>query len=130
MIMMHIENIIEIKGVVKNFGKEKIKELNNEFRNVDRVTDVLSFPLLENDELKGEEMQNESILTDLGDIVICKSRAIKQAQEYGHSIEREICFLSLHGFLHINGYDHIQKEDEMVMFPLQDKILEKAKILR
>lgn len=111
-------------------GRNTIRELNREHRNVDRVTDVLSFPLLENEELKSDLMQDETIQTELGDIVICKSRAVEQAKEYGHSLEREICFLALHGFLHVLGYDHIQKEDEMIMFPLQDKILNKAHMER
>lgn len=111
-------------------GQEQIKNLNKEFRNIDKVTDVLSFPLLDYDELNGEEMQNETILTDVGDIVICKKRATQQAKEYGHSLEREICFLSLHGFLHVMGYDHIKKEDEIVMFKLQDEILKKAQMER
>lgn len=111
-------------------GRKTIRELNREHRNVDRVTDVLSFPLLENDELKSDLMQNEDIQTELGDIVICKSRAIEQAKEYGHSIERELCFLALHGFLHVLGYDHIEKKDEIIMFPLQDKILDIANMPR
>ncbi len=111
-------------------GRNTIRELNKEHRNVDRVTDVLSFPLLENEELKSDLMHDENIQTELGDIVICKSRAIEQAKEYGHSLERELCFLALHGFLHVLGYDHMQKEDEMVMFPLQDKILNIANMPR
>lgn len=111
-------------------GKKTIRELNLEHRNIDKVTDVLSFPMLENVELKSPIMQDESVLTDLGDIVICKSRATLQAKEYGHSIQRELCFLSLHGFLHVLGYDHIKKEDELVMFPLQEKILNKAQMER
>lgn len=111
-------------------GKKTIRELNKEHRNIDRVTDVLSFPLLEISELKSDIMQDESFSTEIGDIVICKSRANEQAKEYGHSEMREICFLALHGFLHVLGYDHIEKDDELVMFPLQDKILEKAHMER
>ena len=111
-------------------GKDKIRQLNNEFRKVDKVTDVLSFPLLEDNELHSGEMLDENISTDVGDIVICKSRAIMQAKEYGHSVQREICFLALHGFLHVLGYDHIEKQDEIVMFNLQDKILKKAQVER
>ena len=111
-------------------GKDKIKQMNNEFRKVDKVTDVLSFPLLENNELHDGEMLDENIFTDLGDIVICKSKAIMQAKEFGHSVEREICFLALHGFLHVLGFDHIEKQDEIVMFNLQDKILKKAQVER
>ena len=111
-------------------GKDKIKQMNNEFRKVDRVTDVLSFPLLENNELHDGEMLDENIFTDLGDIVICKSKAIMQAKEFGHSVEREVCFLALHGFLHVLGFDHIEKQDEIVMFNLQDKILKKSQVER
>ena len=124
----HNKNNIVIDVTI--VGRNTIKELNREHRNVDRVTDVLSFPLLENDELKSDLMHDENIQTELGDIVICKSRAIEQAKEYGHSLERELCFLALHGFLHVLGYDHMQKEDEMVMFPLQDKILNIANMPR
>lgn len=124
----HNKNNIVIDVTI--VGRNTIRELNKEHRNVDRVTDVLSFPLLENEELKSDLMHDENIQTELGDIVICKSRAIEQAKEYGHSLERELCFLALHGFLHVLGYDHMQKEDEMVMFPLQDKILNIANMPR
>ena len=102
-------------------GEKKIRELNNEFRQVDKVTDVLSFPLFEADEQKQG---------DIGDIVICTKRANEQAKQYGHSKLRELCFLSLHGLLHVLGFDHIQKQDEEVMFSLQDKILKKAQMER
>lgn len=124
----HNKNNIVIDVTI--VGRKTIRELNREHRNVDRVTDVLSFPLLENDELKSDLMQNEDIQTELGDVVICKSRAIEQAKEYGHSVERELCFLALHGFLHVLGYDHIEKKDEIIMFPLQDKILDIANMPR
>ena len=102
-------------------GEKKIRQLNKEFRQVDKVTDVLSFPLFEADEQKQG---------DIGDIVICTKRANEQARQYGHSELRELCFLSLHGLLHVLGYDHIQKQDEEVMFSLQDKILKKAQMER
>ena len=111
-------------------GRNKIKELNSEFRNVNKVTDVLSFPLLDEYDLHNGEILDDSIVTDLGDIVICKSRATEQAQEYGHSFEREFCFLALHGMLHVLGYDHIEKQDEVVMFKLQDEILKIAQMER
>lgn len=110
-------------------GRQKIRELNNQFRQVDRVTDVLSFPLYEKDEICDLLSENEDVV-DIGDIVICKSRALKQAKEYGHSFEREFCFLALHGLLHLLGFDHIEKSDEKVMFSLQDKILKKAQMER
>lgn len=110
-------------------SQNEIRRLNNEFRGVDKVTDVLSFPLFEKDEIKGEEMLDNSITSDIGDIVICRVRAKQQAKEYGHSILREFCFLALHGLLHLLGYDHIQKQDEEVMFPLQRQILQKAGLI-
>lgn len=110
-------------------SQNEIRRLNNEFRGVDKVTDVLSFPLFEKDEIKGEEMLDNFITSDIGDIVICKVRAKQQAQEYGHSLLREFCFLALHGLLHLLGYDHIEKQDEEVMFPLQKQILRKAGLI-
>lgn len=109
---------------------ETIKEMNNEYRQVDRVTDVLSFPMLDNiDDLNKE---CDAILgeVNIGDIYICRERATEQAIEYKNSLKREICFLALHGLLHLLGYDHIKKEDEQIMFQLQDKILQMAKITR
>ena len=102
-------------------GEKKIRELNKEFRQVDKVTDVLSFPMFE---------ANEQKQGDIGDIVICTKRAKQQAYEYGHSELRELCFLSLHGLLHLLGFDHIKKQDEVVMFAFQDKILKKAQMER
>ncbi len=115
-------------------SQEEIRQLNKTFRNVDRATDVLSFPFLE---IKyGEKVAdfkediNPDGTIDLGDIVICKQVAKKQAKEYKHSLKREIAFLSLHGLLHLLGYDHIEKEDEIVMNQCADKILNKLKIKR
>ena len=109
-------------------GEKTIKNLNSEHRNINKVTDVLSFPLEE--DFENEEMLDNSICSDLGDIVICKKRANEQAIEYGHSYTREICFLSLHGFLHLLGYDHIIEADAKQMFELSDKILQKHNIGR
>ena len=103
---------------------EKIHELNKTYRNIDRPTDVISFAL-EDDET--------FVKTDyrvLGDIYICLDKAKEQAIEYGHSFKREICFLSIHGLLHLLGYDHMTKEDEEIMFGLQDKILNEYGITR
>lgn len=111
-------------------SQREIRRLNNEFRGIDRVTDVLSFPLFESDELKVSEMLDEGTQSDIGDIVICKVRAKEQATNFGHSILREICFLSLHGLLHLLGYDHMTSEEEKVMFTLSDKILKEAKVNR
>lgn len=109
---------------------EKIKEMNKEYRNIDKVTDVLSFPMVEDFTKISNEIDFFTGEVEIGDIYINPERAKQQALEYGHSYQREICFLALHGFLHLLGYDHMVKEDEIVMFGLQDKILELAKIGR
>lgn len=105
-------------------GADEIKQINRDYRNIDKVTDVISFALLDN------ELSNYNAENELGDIFICVDRAKEQAQDYGHSLEREIGFLSVHGYLHLCGYDHMTKEDEEVMFKEQDKILNKAKLYR
>lgn len=103
-------------------NKDEIRRINNEFRKIDKVTDVISFALCDDKDI---------IQTDeLGDIFICVDRAIEQAFEYGHSITREIAFLAVHGYLHLCGYDHMTPEDEKIMFKKQDDILNKAGILR
>ena len=95
-----------------------IHELNREYRNVDAPTDVLSFALNEGD----EETSPEEALC-LGDIVINVDRAEEQAEEYGHSREREIAYLSVHGFLHILGYDHYEEEEKKEMRKAEEEIL-------
>lgn len=104
---------------VKFVSESEIKKLNKQFRNVDKVTDVLSFPNYENPLL--EAVQDEYAF--LGDVAICKKVAKCQAKEYGHSTRRELAFLALHGFLHIMGYDHIEKDDEKKMMELSKEIL-------
>ena len=122
----HTKNNISVNITV--VGEKTIRELNKEHRNIDRVTDVLSFPLEE--DFSSKEFLAEQICTDLGDIVICKKRAKEQALEYGHSFVREICFLALHGLLHLLGYDHLTQKEEEQMFSLSDKILQKHNIGR
>ena len=119
------ENLIFSVGIRFAKGKE-IKELNNKFRNIDKETDVLSFPIY--------DFKNESLPTDedvmLGDIVICKKVAKLQAKVLGHSYKREVCFLALHGFLHLLGYDHIEKDEEKEMNLTSEKILAKHEVKR
>ena len=103
---------------------DTIWKMNREYRNVDRATDVLSFPSCDGDAIAAAPDGF------LGDIAISIHKAKAQAEEYGHSFERELSFLTVHGCLHLLGYDHIEKKDEEVMFPLQDKILNKADIRR
>lgn len=102
--------------------KQEIQRINFEYRNIDKVTDVISFALNDND------MLNDMATDELGDIFICLDRAIEQAKDYGHSIEREVGFLSVHGYLHLLGYDHQTKEDEDKMFKRQEEILANANL--
>lgn len=101
---------------------EEIQELNRNYRQKDVPTDVISFAMQETVEGELNIVDDEMPLI-LGDIVISVDKAKEQAEDYNHSFERELAFLTLHGFLHLLGYDHIRKEDEVVMFKRQDEIL-------
>ena len=103
---------------------DTIHELNRDYRNVDAPTDVLSFALNEGEEDIPEEE------TELGDIVINLDRAIQQAKEFGHSTEREVAYLSVHGFLHILGYDHYDPEEKKAMRKAEEDILSACGITR
>lgn len=98
-----------------------IQNINREYRHIDKVTDVISFAFLDNEDRDALLHSEQEVV--LGDIYICLEVAKRQAQEYGHSLERELKFLFVHGLLHLLGYDHMKKEDEEIMFPLQEKIL-------
>lgn len=100
---------------------EEIHEINKNYRNIDRPTDVISFAFLDD---KDEIIKGKDIPLDLGEIYICYDVADSNRKNYGNSIRREICFLFVHGLLHLLGYDHMTKEDEEIMFPLQEVILE------
>ena len=118
---LELENVIFNVIIINN---EEIHKINKEYRGIDRPTDVISFALEDDDTF---------IKTDkriLGDIYISMDKAREQATEYGHSLLRELCFLTTHGFLHLMGYDHMKKEDEDIMFPLQEKILEEYGVRR
>ena len=108
-------------------SSERIREINRDFRNIDKVTDVISFALDDEDEdmdpIKNFMASDENFVTSIGDIIISVDRAKEQAEEYGHSLERELGFLALHGFLHLNGYDHQTEEEEKEMTGLQTEIL-------
>ena len=99
-------------------GPVSIRRINREYRNIDKATDVISFALLDDEETVEYEDDIE-----LGDIFINRNRVISQAEEYGHSVKREFVFLFVHGLLHLFGYDHMNKEDEKIMFGLQKKIV-------
>lgn len=122
-----IKNIFKTINLKKEFNiifvtKDEIKRINNEFRHIDNVTDVISFALCDDPD---NVLENE-----LGDIFICVEKAYEQALEYGHSRIREFAFLAVHGYLHLCGFDHMTESDEKIMFAKQDEILTKAGILR
>ncbi len=113
---------------------EGIRSLNNLHRGIDRATDVLSFPMFEYDE-KGDIHEDYAEFNEmgeivLGDIVISLERAREQAEQYGHSFEREVGFLTVHSMLHLLGYDHMTHEDEDEMFGYQKEILDKMGLER
>ena len=130
------ENIVELKEIEKLLefalkyqgignaifniiivDEETIKDINKTYRNKDSVTDVISFAL------EDDKTFIETDFRILGDIYICLNKAKSQAVEYGHSFLRELSFLTIHGLLHLLGYDHMEKDDEEVMFNLQEMIL-------
>lgn len=104
---------------------EEIRNLNREYRNTDKVTDVLSFPQF--DDLNEIPEFGEICL---GDVVICKDRAMEQAEEFGHSFEREIIYLFTHSILHLLGYDHMEEEEKKEMRQREEEVMEHLGILR
>ena len=103
---------------------ENIQRINKEYRNIDKPTDVLSFPMFEKEELDKKIANNDFGYEDiLGDIIISIKRVEEQAEEYGHSFERELSYMVVHGFYHLMGYDHIKEEDKEIMRPKEEKVL-------
>lgn len=117
------ENLSNCEFNIIFVDQETIHEMNKTYRGVDRVTDVISFALEDNKTIELE-------VRLLGDIYICVERAKEQAIEYGHSFLRELSFLSVHGLLHLLGYDHMEKEEEEIMFKEQEDILNEFGITR
>lgn len=122
-----IEKVFETVSFEKEFSiifvdDAQIRKINSTYRKIDRVTDVISFALCDD--------PDESFEEELGDIFIDIFQALRQAEEYGHSVEREIAFLAVHGYLHLCGYDHQTKPQEEEMFSLQEKILNDANLKR
>lgn len=113
---------------------EEMRSLNKEYRGIDRETDVLSFPMLEftEEELEEEEEDAEYIDEEipLGDIVISMEKTLDQSREYGHSFNRELAFLLVHGMLHLLGYDHEDEKGEKEMFSRQESILKEMNLTR
>lgn len=117
-------------------GEEEILRLNSETRNTFKVTDVLSFPSLE--DIRGRDLRADDFPTELdenddlfiGSIAVCEKRAREQAEEYGHSFERELNYLVTHGVFHLLGYDHIKDEDKAEMREREERVLKKLNLSR
>nr|WP_297394578.1 rRNA maturation RNase YbeY [uncultured Peptostreptococcus sp.] len=104
---------------------DEIRDINREYRNIDKVTDVLSFPMYD-----GQEVDVDFGQISLGDIVISIERASEQAKDFGHSLEREICFLVCHSMFHLLGYDHMEENDAIDMHAREEAVLGKLGITR
>lgn len=139
-----IENIVQTCFEVENLldlnfylsitltTPEQIHVLNKEYRNVDRATDVLSFPMFEKNEIDEivAKREKNKLPEPLGDIVISLEKVGEQAEEYGHSFERELSYMVVHGFYHVMGYDHIKEEDKQIMRAKEEAVLEILKQTR
>ena len=132
-----IENLDENKVYVAITltTPEEIREINKEFRKIDKETDVLSFPIFEKKDIKmlrkNIEIVDEEMPQDvLGNIIISMKKVEEQAKEYGHSVERELAYMVVHGFYHLMGYDHMVEEDKKVMREKEEKVLESLDIVR
>ena len=127
-----VEEVLDYEGYSDDYDisisfvdNKEIHELNKQFRGVDRATDVLSFPML-SDEFEDVEYEEMS----LGDIVVSLERALEQSIEYGHSFEREVCFLVCHSMFHLLGYDHDTEENTREMREKEEAVLTKLNITR
>ena len=126
-----VENLVNSKLIitVTFTTPENIRKINNKYRNIDRATDVLSFPMFEKDELDKKIKEQDFICEDvLGDIIISVEKVEEQAKEYGHSFERELSYMVVHGFYHLMGYDHIEEKDKVIMRPKEEKVLNRLGI--
>lgn len=130
-VLQFASKVLELKDntemSVTFVNNDEIKEINSKYRGVDRATDVISFAIEDGDDdfplIMDDEMAAE-IPENIGDIFVSIDKVAEQAEFLDHSYERELGFLVVHGFLHLNGYDHTKQEDEDVMFPLQRKIMD------
>ena len=134
-ILKETKNVLEIDNKISLSLTicldDYIRELNKEYRNIDKETDVLSFAI--EDGIEEDDILDMIDLTgarEIGDIIINYNRVLSQSEEYKHSIKREFCFLFTHGLLHLLGYDHMEEDEEKEMFELQEKILSNLGIHR
>ena len=127
------ENLINSKLYISITltNPENIKRINNQFRGINKETDVLSFPMFEKEELDAIIKNNKFNLVDiLGDVVISIQKVEEQAKEYGHSFERELAYMLVHGFYHLMGYDHMIDMDKLKMREKEEIVLNKLNIKR
>jgi len=140
-LLEQLEKILQLAGELEHVDSgevalrfvtdEEIHQLNKDYRGIDRPTDVLSFAMQEMGDDELAIVYGEPTMIELlGDIVISIPTAIAQSKEYGHTVEREIGFLFVHGFLHLIGYDHDNEADEIEMFAKQELILQQAGLTR
>lgn len=121
----------EVDVYITLTNNEEIHKINKEYRDVDRPTDVLSFPMYERHEIASlKNDTDDEIEKILGDIIVSVEKVKEQAEEYGHSFERELAYLVTHGMLHLLGYDHIIEEEKAVMRKREEEILETLNITR
>ena len=109
---------------------ENIRQINNDYRQKDVETDVLSFPIYEKYELDEEKNIESDFIRPLGDIVISMEKADEQSKDFGHSFEREVCYLVCHSMFHLMGYDHIQEDEKKIMREKEEKVMDKLNITR
>lgn len=109
---------------------EEIRKYNKQYRNIDKETDVLSFPIFEKEEIEKIQENGNDVPEVLGDLIISMKQVARQAEEYGHSFERELAYMVVHGFYHLMGYDHIEEEDKKEMRLKEENILTILKINR
>lgn len=133
-----VKTVLELEGIKRDLeiyitltNNEEIHKINKEYREVDRPTDVLSFPMYEREEIETlRDVKTDEMEEILGDIIISIPKIKEQAIEYGHSYERELAYLTTHGMLHLLGYDHMIEEEKTIMREHEEKVLEKLNILR
>jgi probable rRNA maturation factor len=131
LIVVELEKIGPSEVSLTIVDDAKIHSLNQQYRGIDQVTDVLSFSMLELSEDESPIIyEDEDTIIPLGDIVISIERALEQSQTYDHSLQRELGFLFTHGLLHLLGYDHQDEQNEQIMFAKQEFILQKAGLTR
>lgn len=110
---------------------EEIRKINKEYRNIDKETDCLSFPMFEKEEIEELIKEKEQVTLDiLGDVVVSIERVYEQAEEYNHSFERELAYMVVHGFYHLMGYDHMEEEEKNIMRQKEENILQNLNITR